>query len=303
MDDPKRKEIKLPSKEEVLNVIKEFVEKGEEVTSYDLAEKFGTPLSEMNKILFELAREKKIEVKPHATKGLVVTRVAEVKIPTKEELRRKLEEVVREERERKFKEVFEKLASNYKTYLIATGMKDEDVEKSFEMDKRDIELLAREVAEGGLTQERALELVRSLAKSKAKPPELVLVTPVEREVELPEEYVEALRPYLERLTERIKRIHKLERVPIKAEVLAEKIAEEIVEEIEKAVPGIYVVTDETGKVWLTTPDKVEAGYKASVWSLEYPNKTFTIWKKTDGMKKLEAWKNGSVLQIVPFSEW
>jgi len=93
-----------------------------------------------------------------------------------------------------------------------------------------------------------------------------------------------------------------------ASVLLEKLAEEMMEEIEKEAlkEVVYIVADETGKIYLKTRDKAEAGYKASMLSMEYPEKLFTIYRRVSPdapLEKLERWKNARPDTIVPFSRW
>ena len=93
-----------------------------------------------------------------------------------------------------------------------------------------------------------------------------------------------------------------------AGVLMEKLAEEIIEEIEEEASKkvIYIVADETGRVYLKTSDKAEAGYKASMLSMEYPEKIFTIYRRVSPdapLEKLERWKNARPETIVPFRSW
>ena len=93
-----------------------------------------------------------------------------------------------------------------------------------------------------------------------------------------------------------------------ASALLEKLTEELIEEVEKEAlnEAIYIVADETGKVYLKTHNKAEAGYKASMLSMKYPDKLFTIYRRVSPnapLEKLERWKNARPETIVPFSRW
>ena len=127
--------------------------------------------------------------------------------------------------------------------------------------------------------------------------------------EVKAEEVRKLPPKVERILALVKELQKKGKTGrMFASVLLEKLAEELIEEVEKEAlkEAIYIVADETGKVYLKTRDKAEAGYKASILSMEYPEKLFTIYRKVSPdapLEKLEKWKNARPETIVPFRRW
>jgi len=118
-----------------------------------------------------------------------------------------------------------------------------------------------------------------------------------------------LPPKVERILALVKELQKRGKTGrMFASVLLEKLAEEMIEEIEKEAlkEAVYIVADETGKIYLKTRDKAEAGYKASMLSMEYPEKLFTIYRRVSPdapLEKLEIWKNARPETIVPFRRW
>ena len=211
-----------------------------------------------------------------------------------EELERKIEEVIRKKKEleaklAKFGEVKSKLKVVFESYLMGRGLPSDKIQALLKEAEHDIDTLAREVVEGKKSQESAVNWVRRLADELA---EKIEVPPAA--IPLPPKIVELLNVATELL-----------RYPRKSvREVAKLMVEEIVEEAIRMTPGVYVIKDETGKVWFETNDKVQAGYMASKLSLEYPDKIFTIYKRLDDVEqKLEIWKGGAVEQIVPFWEW
>lgn len=211
-----------------------------------------------------------------------------------EELERKIEEVIRKKKEleaklAKFGEVKSKLKVVFESYLMGRGLPSDKIQALLKEAEYDIDTLAREVVEGKKSQESAVNWVRRLADELA---EKIEVPPAA--IPLPPKIVELLNVATELLRYPRKNVREV----------AKLMVEEIVEEAIRMTPGVYVIKDETGKVWFETNDKVQAGYMASKLSLEYPDKIFTIYKRLDDVEqKLEIWKEGAVEQIVPFWEW
>jgi len=207
-----------------------------------------------------------------------------------ERIKKQLEKYIGEEEE---SEVLAKLIAVFESFLMGADIPDDKIRSALEEYRKDIELLADEVIKGRLKQKEAVRMVQQLARDIVRREEQGVIA-IPEETKLPPSVLDLLS-----LAEELMHIERKT-----AKELAKTVVEKVVEESIEKSPGMYIIEDETGKVWFQTNDKVEAGYKASVLSLEHPNKIFTIYKVVDDFKeKLEVWKGGAVETIVPFWEW